>query len=511
MKVYFINSKEKKCGVYQYGLRLWNAIKKSEFDINYFEIENETEFNNLDFKNVDIIFFNWIEGGQSGPFGWYTHSLANKIKNEYNITTITVKHTNSIFSTAFDYVVDQDPASGLPRPLYEWNELQSFNSEIINIGSFGFAGPHKGFDQIIKLVNEQFDEAIINLNITNAFYGDKDGVGRDQIIKDILSIPRKENVKLNLTTDFMNNEELLQFVSKNDLLVFAYRNVGDISSVVDYAISVNKPIAVTNIDSFRHVYKKEIDIDLCTLTDIITYNKNSEHVLKLKEKWSSKNLMINFEKLLNEIYNQTNEKSYSQVCQDRFVLKLIGRNGFFFDLGAGWDHSRINSNTLLLEEYGWDGISIDGNMDHATRRNEKSIRSTTIVCKIPETTIKEILDEQNAPKIIDYVSIDIEPVSMIGLENFPFDDYEFKVLTFEHDSYVAGQQKKEESYKLLTEKGFIRLCDNVRVPESMGPNLYFEDWWINPKYFSKEFIENNTFEMKLGSYIVSNIKTVNEK
>lgn len=30
-------------------------------------------------------------------------------------------------------------------------------------------------------------------------------------------------------------------------------------------------------------------------------------------------------------------------------------------------------------------------------------------------------------------------------------------------------------------------------------------------YFSKEFIENNTFEMKLGSYIVSNIKTVNEK
>lgn len=509
MKVYFINSKEKKCGVYQYGLRLWDTIKKSELDISYFEIENETEFNNLDFKNVDILFFNWIEGGQSGPFGWYTHNLANKIKTEYNITTITVKHTDSMFSTVFDYVVDQDPNGGLSRPLYEWNETQPLNSKIINIGSFGFAGAHKGFDHLVKLVNEQFDEAIINLNITNAFYGDKDGSGRDQIIKDILSIPRKEKIKLNLTTDFMNNEELLRFVSKNDLLVFAYRNVGDISSVVDYAISVGNPIAVTNINSFRHIYTKEIDIDLYTLTDILTYNKNSRHTLKFKEQWSSKNLLTNFERLLGRIYNQINEKSYSQVFQDRFVLKLVGRNGFFLDLGAGWDHSRINSNTLLLEEYGWDGISIDANIDHATRRNDKSIRSTTIVCKIPETTIKEILDEHNAPKIIDYVSIDIEPVSMIGLENFPFNEYEFKVLTFEHDSYSAGPQKKEEAYKLLTEKGYIRLCDNVRVPESMGPNLYFEDWWINPKYFSKEFIETNTFEEKLGSYIVTNIKTTN--
>ena len=159
--------------------------------------------------------------------------------------------------------------------------------------------------------------------ITNSIFVDKKLV--DEIIKDILSIPRKEKIKLNLTTDFMNNEELLQFVSKNDLLVFAYRNVGNISSVVDYAISVGNPIAVTNITSFRHIYTKEIDIDLYTLKDILTYNKNSEHILKFKEQWSSKNLLTNFENLLNKIYNQINEKSYSQVFQDRFVLKLAGK------------------------------------------------------------------------------------------------------------------------------------------------------------------------------------------
>jgi hypothetical protein len=52
-----------------------------------------------------------------------------------------------------------------------------------------------------------------------------------------------------------------------------------------------------------------------------------------------------------------------------------------------------------------------------------------------------------------------------------------------------------------------RLCNNVNVPEAMGIGLYFEDWWVNPKYFSKEFIENNTFDGQLGTYITSNIRS----
>jgi hypothetical protein len=97
-------------------------------------------------------------------------------------------------------------------------------------------------------------------------------------------------------------------------------------------------------------------------------------------------------------------------------------------------------------------------------------------------------------------------MSMIALDNFPFDEYEFKVMTFEHDTYRNGPEQKDQAYALLTEKGYVRLCNDIQVPEGMGETNYFEDWWINPKYFSSEFIANNTFNQKSGKYIIENIK-----
>jgi hypothetical protein len=125
---------------------------------------------------------------------------------------------------------------------------------------------------------------------------------------------------------------------------------------------------------------------------------------------------------------------------------------------------------------------------------------------IPQTTIKSILDSNNAPKVIDYVSIDTDPSSMIALNNFPFGEYEFKVMTFEHDLYNGNDIQKILSYELLSSKGYVRLCNNVNIPEELGVGLYFEDWWVNSKYFSKEFIENNSFENDLGRNIVNKIQ-----
>lgn len=507
MKVYFINNKEKSCGVYQYGLRLWGVLQNSNLEVSYFEVGTAEEFLQLDFSNVDLLFFNWIEGGSSGPFGWYTHSLANMINDQYKIPTITIRHTHSIFSTRFDCMVDQHPATGLTRPLYKFDDNKpKQTNDVIRIGSFGFAGTHKRFDHIVKLVNEQFDSAIINLNITNAFYGDVHGVEQQKIIDMVTAVPRKPNVVLNITRDFLDNEQLLDFVHNNDIIIFTYEGTTDVSSAPDYVISTNTPIAVTNAKTFDHIYKKEIDINLRSITEILDFNKESKYVESLRNRWSDETLLTRFEQVVRQCYGHAEGKTYSQVFQDRFVLKLIGNRGFFFDLGAGWDHGDINSNTLLLEECGWDGITVDGNMDHAQRRNDRSIRSVTISAFIPRCTIKEILDENNAPKVIDYVSIDIEPESIVGLRNFPFDEYQFKILTFEHDLYVNGSKQKDEAYELLTSKGYVRLCNNVNVPESMGLGLYFEDWWVNPTYFSEEFIHNNTFDGQLGSHIVTNIR-----
>lgn len=503
MKIYFINSKQPECGVYQYGLRYWDAIKNTNLNVEYVEISTEQEFLSLDFSDVHVVFFNWIEGGSTGPFGWLNHDLTQNLRDR-NITTISVLHTNNCFSTTFDNFVDQNPfRSGMPRPLYAFDtSKEKPNNKIINIGSFGFAGPHKNFPEIVRLVNEQFESAQININVTNAFYGDVDKTVLNQVLEDIHAVPRKPGIELNVTTDFLSNEELLDFVHNNDLIVFAYDYVGDIASVVDYVISTETPIAVTSISSFSHVYTEQIDIHKHSLRDILDFNLKTSYIKQFKSKWSNQKLQQYFERIMTIVTKQ----SYAQVCQDLFALKLIGTNGFFLDLGAGWDEFSVNSNTVLLEEFGWDGISVEGNIDNAHRRNSRAIKSTTICTYIPDTTIKEILDEHNAPTVIDYVSIDIEPMSITALNNFPFDEYEFKVLTFEHDLYASNSFQKDEAYKLLTERGYFRLCNNVNVPEAMGLGLYFEDWWINPKHFSKEFIENNTFDGQLGTHITSNIR-----
>lgn len=198
--------------------------------------------------------------------------------------------------------------------------------------------------------------------------------------------------------------------------------------------------------------------------------------------------------------------SYSQVFQDVFVHTLIGDRGYFLDLGAGDPEGGLNSNTLLLEQKGWDGICVDGHAHHIKRRKDFALRSSIVCTFIPDTTIKEILDSHGAPKIIDYVSVDIEPISVVALHNFPFDEYEFKIMTFEHDLYLGGPSQKEESYQILTNRGYVRLCDNVNVPDILGFGKYFEDWWVNPKFFSQEFIENNTFSHELGKNIVTNIR-----
>ena len=256
MKIYFINSKKKNCGVYQHGRRVWDALSGTKLDIQYFEIESIDEFNSLDFSKVDILFFNWIEGGSTGPFAWFNTSIAVKLKNDYGITTATIMHTHHFGTAQFDYYVDQDTTkSGFIRPLYDYDITKLKNNhDVIHIGSFGFAGPHKGFVDIVNLVNKQYEAAQINLHITNAYYGDADGSYQRTLIDELESIPLKPHIKLNITTNFITNEEILDFVYNNDIIVLAYKGAMDISGVPDYAISTNTPIAVSDTGAFTHVY-----------------------------------------------------------------------------------------------------------------------------------------------------------------------------------------------------------------------------------------------------------------
>ena len=87
-------------------------------------------------------------------------------------------------------------------------------------------------------------------------------------------------------------------------------------------------------------------------------------------------------------------------------------------------------------------------------------------------------EDNNFPKTIDYLQIDIEPAyqSLKALESLPLDKYRFSVITFEHDIYFDPDNAlvKEKARELLSKFNYTLAVENV---EAYGK--IFEDWWLD--------------------------------
>jgi hypothetical protein len=69
-------------------------------------------------------------------------------------------------------------------------------------------------------------------------------------------------------------------------------------------------------------------------------------------------------------------------------------------------------------------------------------------------------------------------------------DYNFKIITIEHDAYLGDSfvnQEKIPQRELLTSKGYKLICADVS--QSYNPTLFFEDWWVNPQYFEESELD----------------------
>lgn len=195
-------------------------------------------------------------------------------------------------------------------------------------------------------------------------------------------------------------------------------------------------------------------------------------------------------------------RSYAQLLQDLWVLYMTNEvhNGYFVEFGACDGH--LLSNTLLLEnEYGWNGILAEPNIFWHEKLNQRknayiskkcvysksNMKIDFLATSIPELSrinqiipndihesngnrlkskiiqaktisLNDLLVEANAPKIIDYLSIDTEGSEYIILHSFDFKNYKIKLITIED----AGEKNKREAiYNLLTSKGYLRWHQEV--------------------------------------------------
>lgn len=177
-------------------------------------------------------------------------------------------------------------------------------------------------------------------------------------------------------------------------------------------------------------------------------------------------------------------KSYSQASQDLFVDFMLPEvnHGTFLEIGA-YDPIEL-SNSLGLEEKGWDGICIDIEMTLAYEFHQKR-NAVFIGADASRIDYKAMLIE-NFYDTLDYVSLDVDEFTIKVLRIFPLAHYLPAIVTYEHDAYAKGDSDKIESRKIFDIHGYRRLFSDVK--HNGNP---FEDWYVHPSKvkFSKQDLD----------------------
>lgn len=210
--------------------------------------------------------------------------------------------------------------------------------------------------------------------------------------------------------------------------------------------------------------------------------------------------MIDQQRLKNQIKGYSGNR-YSQLSQDVFVLTLTKflKNGYFVEFGAS-DGITINNTFLLEKEYQWQGLCLEpipnqyeklikNRKCHCDNRviyeksnnkvsfqiNQNSIDESKIVIEeknnndvieVETVTLEDALREYNAPKVIDYLSMDTEGTEYSIIKSFDFSKYDIKIITIEHN-YIENNRKN--IYDYLTKLGYIRILEKKSK---------HDDWYI---------------------------------
>jgi glycosyltransferase involved in cell wall biosynthesis len=177
--------------------------------------------------------------------------------------------------------------------------------------------------------------------------------------------------------------------------------------------------------------------------------------------------------------------NFSQLHQDLFVLCALNgkRQGFYLEIGA---HEPIFiSNTYLLEHvFGWSGVSLE--LDEGMCKRHAEMRTSPCLnLDALKVDYLHLLGRYDAPEVIDYLSLDIDPPqnSLRALKMLPHDKFRFRVITFEHDFSFGGARERLESREFLSSLGYV-----LAVADVSWDDHIVEDWWLDPKNLEMEVI-----------------------
>ncbi len=570
-KILFVSHSKAKCGVYEFGKNIYNAISPSKV-YNFIKVECDSIehlHNEIDSHNPNAIIYNY----HPSVMPWIVTKIAKGVykNNIANIDLIQVGIIHEItqevadactgyrnkfiigpsqkkINSLFDFYIAPDPTLLLKNPLvFKTGRLvpEYQNSfplpSIPNIGSFGFGTPNKGFEKLVTLVQEEFSEAIIRLNIPFADFGDSEGLNAKDIAKNCTDLIKNQNIQIEITHDFWDDKQMLDFLASNTINAFMYEDTSGrgLSSTVDNALAVNRPIAVSDSPMFRHVLYNcpSVNIQKFSLKEII--GNGFECLNNLSKNWDKQNLLWEYERILHSIFH----KQLNPVVSKQGILKTIDsawkRIFSLPDASFTWlrnTDAASDDNLISDSNFKYKPIDLVGNRlnrildDKARLLYQPSIQilhelaPLTMAKKIERANVQQafVFDTVfrlsqviNSPKLLCVGSY--EDTASMGLQKMGYVVEEIDpMINYFLQDYFEKPTTKKNYYDIIfstsviehdpDDKSFIECIEKLLVPGGTAViTCDYKDGWKpgDPKpEVDARFYTKNDLEKRLPSYLL---------
>lgn len=283
-----------------FGFQVYRCIKGMQVQVIHAKMDNARNFiESVAFHKPTHILVNWHEGVSTA--WWMSNELVAFTKEQFKVKFLLMPHDEIVrYDRALiDHILWLDPTkqlegndSILGRPLIPIERINN-NPNIglnkrLTVGYSGFLFSHKRVEKIKEIVGGF--PCHFRFHFAPSDYGHEPEY--EKYIRELFKTTETQSSEF--ITDFLTCDGVTEFLAGNNINIFPYEDTRiinrGISSIVDNALSANRPFMVSNSLMFRHL--KDID-------DKINYNKISFtdcifnqvfHLQKYREAWSPENM-----------------------------------------------------------------------------------------------------------------------------------------------------------------------------------------------------------------------------
>ena len=326
--ILIVSHKQKQCGIYQYGVNITEALQKSScYSFAYAECSNYAELKNaVSQTNPAAIIYNYY----LATMPW----LRKEITKQFQIPQLGIMHevtqeeADKATPELFDYHLCPDPTLVKNNPIvFKTKRLISpyINAtnmpDVVTIGSFGFGFSDKGFERLVSRVQQEFERAKIVLHLPFNNVVEQQGQFAKATAENCRKLISKPGIQLVINHEFLSKEQLLNFLASNTLNAFFYDSHKDrgISSVIEHALAVQRPLAINKCGMYRHVFSANpsICIEDTSLTQII--NNGIAPLVPFYNEWSEASFILDYEQILDKVLGQEQSRK-SNLSQQSFKV-----------------------------------------------------------------------------------------------------------------------------------------------------------------------------------------------